>query len=311
MNNKEIKKYVLNQINQSRLNSETLADENFKKAILNNSFKTAFKNLKALELEKIKLNYNHKDTEEIDKKIEVLQKETNKILKTLNLSFKEFEPKYSCSKCCDTGVINNKYCSCFYKKYNEALIKNLGVSVDRTHTFENANFQIFDNPGEVKKLYTKLFNWCKNIKTSNKKTIVLMGNTGVGKTYLTECLCNELINKNVVVNFYTSFALNDLFFKYHTSFSENRVGRLDSVMSCDVLILDDFGSEPKIKTTEEYFYNLFNERLTKNLTTIITTNLSPLQILDRYGERIFSRLNNKKTSGLLKINNKDLRLNNN
>ena len=163
-------------------------------------------------------------------------------------------------------------------------------------------------PAQIKKLYSKVENWCKNLKNSSIKTMLLVGSTGVGKTYLTECICNELINKNNVVNYYTSFALNDLFYKYHTSFSQNRVGLLDGVMNCDVLIIDDFGSEPKLKSTEEYFYALFNERLTKNLTTIITTNLNPLQIMDNYGERTFSRLNNKKSCVMFSLNNKDLRL---
>ena len=308
MNNKEIKKYILNEINQLKIYNETLAESNFKMACSNATFKSAYEKLKTLELEKIKLDYKKEKTEETNKKIKQQKNKVSKILKTLNLDFKDLEPNYNCKKCCDTGVINNEYCTCFYKMYNEFIIKNLGININRNHTFSSANYKIFDNPEETKKLYNKILDWCKNIKTSNKKTIVLMGNTGVGKTYLTECICNELINKNIVVNYYTSFALNNLFYKYHTSFSESRVGLLDGVMNCDVLIIDDFGSEPKIKITEEYFYALFNERLNKNLATIVTTNLNPMQILDRYGERTFSRLNNKKSCALLKMNNKDLRL---
>ena len=98
---------------------------------------------------------------------------------------------------------------------------------------------MFVNGKEVKKTYLKIFDWCKNIKNSKTKTMILVGDTGVGKTYLTECICNELISKNVVVNYYTSFALNDLFYKYHTSFSTNRNGLLDGPMDCDVLIIDE------------------------------------------------------------------------
>ena len=83
---------------------------------------------------------------------------------------------------------------------------------------------------------------------------------------------------------------------------------LDGVLESDVLIIDDFGSEPKTKATEEYFYAILNERLVKNKHTIISTNLLPMQILDKYGERTFSRLNNKASSVMLKIENKDLRL---
>ena len=116
------------------------------------------------------------------------------------------------------------------------------------------------------------------------------------------------LRKNNVVNYYTAFALNDLFLKYRSSFYEDRVGVLDGVLESDVLIIDDLGSEPNMKNTEEYFYLLFNERLSKNKSTIITTNLALEQLLARYGERTFSRLCNKANSLMIKIQNKDLRL---
>ena len=138
--------------------------------------------------------------------------------------------------------------------------------------------------------------------------MLISGNTGVGKTYLLDSICNKLIEKNVVVNYYTAFALSDLFLKYRSSFNEAKAGLLDGVLTCDVLIIDDLGSESNIKNNEEYFYSLFNERLVKNKSTIITSNLDMEQLLYRYGERTFSRLCNKSNSVIIKINNKDLRL---
>ena len=99
-----------------------------------------------------------------------------------------------------------------------------------------------------------------------------------------------------------------MFLKYRTSFNENKAGLLDGVLNCDVLIIDDLGSEPNIKNTEEYFYSLFNERLSKNKSTVITTNLNLNQLLLRYGERTFSRLCNKANSLSIKVVNTDLRL---
>lgn len=217
-------------------------------------------------------------------------------------------PKYSCKKCKDTALIGTEFCECYYKKINQEIINNLGVNVDKSHTFENAKFDLFDNPENIKKMYEKLQSWCENLEKSKYKNLLLCGDTGVGKTYLVESICNNLIQKNNVVNYYTAFALNDLFLKYRSSFYENRVGILDGVLECDVLIIDDLGAEPNMKNTEEYFYLLFNERLSKNKSTIITTNLSLEQLLARYGERTFSRLCNKANSLMIKIQNKDLRL---
>ena len=179
--------------------------------------------------------------------------------------------------------------------------------MDSLHTFEKANFELFDNPEEIKKLYKRLQNWCNTLQTTEYKNILLVGAPGVGKTYLVESICNNLISKNVVINYYTAFALNDLFLKYRTSFNENRAGLLDGVLQCDVLIIDDLGSEPNMKNNEEYFYSVFNERLANNKNTIIATNLSLEQLFKRYGERTFSRLTNKSNSLFLQIENSDLR----
>lgn len=308
MKNNQIKAKVLEQIKQSKLNAEAKADAVLSKALKNEQFKKLYQNYKSLNLENSKLQFLGKDGKQIQTKLKETGAKLVKSLKDMNLSPEDFKPKYSCQICCDTATVEGDYCTCYYKKLNEALIKNLGALVSPNHTFENSDYTIFDDADKTKKLYNKIESWCNKLPDTKYKTLVLSGNTGVGKTYLTECICNKLISKNLVVNYYSSFSLNDLFYKYHTSFAENKSGLLDGVLSCDVLIIDDFGAEPKVKSTEDYFYAIINERLVKNKFTIISTNLLPLQILDRYGERTFSRLNNKASSVMLKIDNKDLRL---
>lgn len=308
MKNNQIKIKVLEQIKQSKVKAETKADAMLKKALKNEEFKDLYKQYKELNLQNSKLQFLGKDGKEIQAKLKATGVKLVKILKEMNLSPDDFKPKYGCQICCDTASVNGEYCKCYYKKLNEALIKNLGALVSPNHTFENSDYTIFDDSDKTKKLYSKIEGWCDKLPDTKYKTLVLSGNTGVGKTYLTECICNKLISKNLVVNYYSSFALNDLFYKYHTSFAENKAGLLDGVLGCDVLIIDDFGAEPKVKSTEDYFYAIINERLVKNKYTIISTNLLPLQILDRYGERTFSRLNNKATSVMLKMDNQDLRL---
>lgn len=308
MKNNEIKSLVLKQIKLLKQQNESIAEDNLKAALQNENFKNLYSEYRSLNIHLARNKVLEKDSSEVLQQIKEVKIKLEKVLKELNIDSKSFKPKYSCSVCCDNGEVDGKYCKCFYKLLNEQLIKNLGANVNPTHTFENADFCIFDNSEQIKKLYKKVQDWCENLNESKCKTLVLSGNPGVGKTFLTECICNNLINKNLVVNYYSSFALNDLFSKYHSSFYQNRAGLLDGVLECDVLIIDDFGSEPKTKSTEEYFYSVLNERLVKNKHTIISTNLMPMQILDKYGERTFSRLNNKATSVMLKIDNSDLRL---
>lgn len=300
---------VLNEIKINKLQSESIADKNLKKALLDSSFKAVYRELKELQINKSKLEFLKENTSEIESKIKEKIKELESILKELNMSKRDFEVNYKCSKCKDTGLLENEYCDCFYSLLNKKLIENIGVKIDPTHKFESVDFSIFDNADEMKKLYSKLSGWCDKLKTTKYKTIILSGAPGVGKTYLTECICNKLINKRCVINYYSAFALSDLFFKHYNSFNGLKKNLLDNVLECDVLIIDDFGAEPSTKNSVEYFYNLLNERLVKQKFTIVSTNLSPMQILDRYGERIFSRLNNKNSCAMFKISNKDLRLN--
>lgn len=308
MKNNEIKSFVLAQIRALKDKNESIAQNNLQNALKDETFKQLYGEYKGLSIEKTKCEVLGKDSKQVAENLKKVKTKIENVLKNLKIDCKKFKPNYNCNKCNDTGEVDGKYCSCFYEKLNEQLIKNLGANVDPKHTFENANFNIFDNSEQIEKLYNKIKNWCDNLNSSKCKTLVLCGAPGVGKTYLTECICNSLIKKNLVVNYYSSFALNDLFSKYNSSFYQNRAGILDGVLDCDVLIIDDFGSEPKTKWTEEYFYSVLNERLVKNKHTIISTNLMPMQILDKYGERTFSRLNNKASSVMLQVQNSDLRL---
>lgn len=308
MKNIKLKNKVLNDIKSSKLQAEAVADQFLEKAMQDEEFKNTYLIIKNLNFSIAKKEFLNQPTVEDKKALKEYSLQMDKILNRIKIKKEDLLPKYSCKKCQDTGVVDDKLCECFYLKLNTEIINNLGIKVDKSHTFENANFDIFDKPEDIKKLYEKLKIWCENLENSKYKNLLLSGPTGVGKTYLVESICNNLISKNVVINYYTAFALNDLFLKYRTSFNENKAGLLDGVLQCDVLIIDDLGSEPNMKNNEEYFYSVFNERLANNKSTIIATNLDLEQLFKRYGERTFSRLCNKANSILIKINNTDLRL---
>lgn len=307
MKNSEIKIKVLNDIKQSKLKAEAEADKNLELAFKDEEFKSNYKEIKKLKFDIAKKEFAKKDTN----KDKILLKELTEKLKVqankLGYKFSDFRPNYYCKKCNDKGIINDLYCDCYYKKLNEALINNLGINVDKSHTFSNVKFDIFDKPNEIKKVYSHVQSWCEKLDSTKYKNVVLSGDTGVGKTYLLDCVCNGLVQKNIVVNYFTAFALNDLFLKYRSSFLEENSSLLDGVINCDVLIVDDLGSEPNLKNNEEYFYLLFNERIVKNKFTIISTNLSLEGIRQRYGERTFSRLANISNSLAIKMINSDLR----
>lgn len=307
MKNNELKNKVFLQIKQSKLLAEANADRNLELAFRDENLKDTYSKIKLLNFNIAKKEFLNQPTSEDKKSLKMLTDSFKKQAEKLGFKVSDFKPNYSCKLCGDTGLVGSEYCNCYYQKLNKAIINNLGINVDKSHTFANANYLLFKEPEKIKTIYSKIENWCNSLPDTQYKTVLISGNTGVGKTYLVDCVCNNLIQKNVVVNYYTAFALSDLFLKYRTTFTQNNAGLLDGVLNCDVLIIDDLGSEPNMKNNEEYFYLLFNERLVRNKFTIITTNFLPSQVMDRYGERTFSRLRDKRTSTFIKIDNPDLR----
>ena len=122
-------------------------------------------------------------------------------------------------------------------------------------------------------------------------------------------MLSELIKQKKYVLYTTAFTMSQNLLKYHTTFDTSKESILSPYLECDVLIIDDLGSEPIFKNvSEEYLYLILNQRLFEQKPVIISTNLTLSEIQDRYGERIFSRLVSKNVSKLFKIENSDLRL---
>lgn len=303
------KQKVLEDLKRSKNQAEFVARQYFDIAMQNEEYKKLYLEYKALTYDIAKLEYEKKSCSEQKKKLKELKINLELALGKLGMTADDLKPQYNCKRCMDTGYIDGKECSCLKKRVSELILRDIGVTVNPQHTFENVDYSLFDKPENGKKMFEKISHWCETFGSSKYKNLLLTGTTGVGKTYLVESICNKLLSKNISVMFLTAFALNNLFLKFHTTFDSSKSSILEQVLGCDVLIIDDLGSEPKYKNvTEEYMYLVTNERLSKNQSTIITTNLGLEGVLSRYGERTFSRLCNKQNSIILKIENSDIRL---
>lgn len=240
------------------------------------------------------------------KKEDVLavKKELNERLKELGIG--PTEPQFSCKKCEDTGLVDGGYCECLKKEVSKILISQSGFS--KLHSFKESNFEIFSNGEEIKKIYSLMEKWCK--KDSDKKIVYLLGNTGTGKTFLTSCMANEFISQGKIVYMTTAFNLSQDFLKFHKSFDDKeKASVFENYLETEVLFIDDLGTEPIYNNvTREYLYLLINERRNKGLRTIITSNLEPIDLREKYDERIFSRILDKESSIILKLESKDVRL---
>ena len=308
MSNAQIISKAKNIIKQKRQKAENKASQTFDQAMQNTAFAINAKNITNLELQIAKKEFANEDVSTENELLKVLKNERKNILKKLNLTEEDFLPKYSCKKCNDTGIYKDKFCKCLNQEINNLLTQDLGLNIDKSHTFKGCDKNFLEENGLAKE-YKTLNTWVDKFPDSKFKNIIMVGPAGAGKTYLTECITNALLDKQIVVNFVTAFNLNNLMLKYHTTFDDSKENILEAYINCPLLIIDDLGTEPILNNvTKEYLYLILNERIINNRNTIVTTNLSPDGIIDRYSERIFSRLFNKQNSLKINFTNTDLRL---
>lgn len=298
---------AIEKVKARQTKAQLIASNNYQRALLNPSFKQLDTNIVSLNIAIAKAEVNNQDSKEYKKLLTKFINDRTKLLKSIGMKDSDLIPQYFCNKCNDTGFYKDNYCDCVKKIVNDEYSKLNNCTIDSNQTFEKSNYNILGDDAKI--VYKKMQDWCDKFPNTKIKNIVLQGGTGLGKTYLVNAVCNKLISKQFLIQYFTAFGLNNLFLKYHTSFDVDRQNILDNILECDLLVIDDLGSENIFKNvTIEYLYLVLNERSIKNLSTIITSNLSPNAILDRYGERIFSRIINKQNSRLLKITGTDIRL---
>lgn len=227
--------------------------------------------------------------------------EKEKILSDLHLP-KNYLNVYDCSLCKDTGYVGNEKCSCFKQKlidryYDMSNIKNI-VEKENFDTFDIRYYK--DEKLEDSKSSLDLIKRAmeKSMDFINKfdieyKNLLFYGNTGLGKTFLCNCIAKEILDKGKTVLYATAPQLFKIFEDIRFGkFEENNLKNeyTEMVFDADLLIIDDLGSEFSTLPLQSELFNIINTRLVLRKPIIISTNLSPSNIEKEYSSRIFSRL---------------------
>ncbi|MCK9574448.1 MAG: ATP-binding protein [Clostridia bacterium] len=291
----------------AKLNAKKVLDEVLK----NNLYYDLYKKENNLVVNIAKIEFLETKADKEREELENIKRKKEQVLHALNINPKDLEPKYNCKLCQDTGYVNDKMCACLKKAVTNELIKLSGMNLNPDRNFNNVNFGIFSDSvrANMQKIYDKLHTVTQKYPDTKIKSVYIAGNTGTGKTYLSECVANAFIERGFTVYYTTAFNLNNNFLKYHTTFDASKTQFLSPVLDCDALFIDDLGTEPILKNvTLEYLWLVLNERMQKGAFTFINSNLLTKELRDRYGDRIFSRLMNKSSSIILKIEGEDLRL---
>ncbi len=268
-------------------------------------------NIFGIETAKNILNCNSiTSVKNLEEKIEVLKKEKEEILSSLNLNSSFFTPNFECSLCEDTGYIiedtNYTLCRCIKQKlfdieYNKSNIGNL-----KKDNFKNFNSNLYSNEineatyssnispkDNILNIRKIALSFIKNFENPEEKNLLFTGNTGLGKTYLSNCIANELLQKGKTVLYQTAPVMLDSIIDYRFNKSNLSENLLSNILDVDLLIIDDLGTECLNSMKFSELFNIINTRLlnqNRHITkTIISTNLNLQDLSHTYDERIFSR----------------------
>lgn len=210
---------------------------------------------------------------------------------------------YSCPKCRDSGTYQGGVCSCLEKLYNAELTKELGTLLKTgNESFERFDLSYYDNtpavsgisPREVMQAtYSGCLRFAENFPNVSG-SLLLQGGTGLGKTYLSACIARVVAKKGCSVCYDSAAAALDAFerqkFSRDPSEAQSADTRVKRMLSCDLMILDDLGTEMLTPISQSALYTLINTRLNQGLRTVISTNLTTEDLEKRYSPQISSRI---------------------
>jgi DNA replication protein DnaC len=211
------------------------------------------------------------------------------------------DPIYSCPDCRDTGYCDGRKCHCF----RQAIINTVYAQSNIHSILEKENFDAFSfdyYPADEINSTTGLsalataqnaVRDCHNfIDEFDKKpkNLFFYGKTGVGKTFLSNCVARELLDLGYSVIYFTAFQLFDILSKGVFEKDSDAIETHRNIFDCDLLVIDDLGTELSNAFTTSQLFLCVNERLLRGKSTIISTNLGLNQIVDVYSERTFSRI---------------------
>lgn len=209
---------------------------------------------------------------------------------------------YICQECKDTGYIDNKMCKCMQQKLIEkAYLQSNLKDVLLYENFDNFDIRYYSEEVDAKEGISAKENIMKIMKTcmqfsrdfeQDYKNLILYGNPGLGKTFLCNCIAKELLDRGKTVLYVTAFQLFKLIEeeRFNKDSNEEINEYLDTLLTVDLLIIDDLGTEFSTVITSSELYNIINSRLLNKKSTIISTNLPPSNWVDIYSDRVVSRI---------------------
>lgn len=232
------------------------------------------------------------------------------LLKDYGLPEDYLEPVYECPDCKDTGYVDGGKCHCFRQSMITLLYEQSNIQeMLRTENFNALSYEYYtgDDLTRFQNAVRNCQNFIKNFN-SDYHNLFFYGTVGTGKSFLSGCVAKELIERGHSVIYFGATGLFDLLSK--NSFDYKNREELRSAYAdlyqCDLLIVDDLGTELTNQFITSQLFALLNERHMGKKATIISTNLSLEELRNRYSDRIFSRITSNYE--VCKLSGQDIRM---
>lgn len=244
-----------------------------------------------------------------------IRQRQRELLSSAGFSDDYLEPLYNCPHCQDTGYFTDENnlkqkCSCFRQReisilYSQSHIQDM-VARENFSTLSSEYYQ-----GEDLQRFQSAVKLCRKFVKNFKQdyhNILFYGTVGTGKSFLSGCIAKELIDDGCSVIYFSASGLFDMLARYSFDYKEKDALQdfYEDIYGCDLLIVDDLGTEITNSFVASQLFSCLNERNLRQKSTIISTNLSLEELRDRYSDRIFSRITS--SFALCKLTGPDIRI---
>ena len=253
--------------------------------------------------------------EELRSRLADISAQKKQLLQQHSFAPDYLEPLYSCPDCQDTGYITDsdghkKKCPCFRRQEMSILYEQSNIqNIFAKENFSTLSYEYYQ--GDDLRRFENTVNLCQNFVQNFKQgyhNLFFYGTVGTGKSFLSGCIANELLKASHSVIYFSAMGLFDTLARY--AFDSSAKGELqvfhEDLYGCDLLIIDDLGTEVTNSFVTSQLFACLNERHMRQKATIISTNLSLEELRDRYSDRVFSRITSNYS--LCKLTGPDIRI---
>lgn len=241
-------------------------------------------------------------TARLRKQIEDLQEQRQELLMAYGYPADYLTLRYHCPSCQDTGYRDGKKCHCFRQMEMDLLYDQSNIrEILERENFDHFSYEYFDDEkadprsGRTAREYMRQVvaqcrQYVENFGTE-KGSILFTGKTGLGKTFLSNCIARELLNRYFSVIYLPAVEMYEIFSRERFGDdTEDERERSRYLLECDLLIIDDLGTELVNTFTSSQLFYVINERLNRKKGTIISTNLPVNEMWDEFTDRVMSRI---------------------